>query len=119
MTPSITSLLLVLALWFGLAVFCCGGGSLSESHEVTYRVEGYGSASLTYANRTGGTEQRTVTLPWTLKFRAHDGDSLYLSAQGQEYASLTTSISIDGRLVKDATSSGDYSIAAVSMLCCD
>lgn len=120
MTPSITSLLVVLVLWFGLAVFCCGGGALtSERHKVTYRVDGSGSASLTYENESGGTEQHTVRLPWTLTFEGRSGEYLYLSAQGQEYASLTTSISVDGRVVKDASSSGDYSIATVSMLCCD
>lgn len=120
MTSSVTSMLMVLGLWIVLAIFCCGGGRYSEagSYKVTYRVDGSGTASLTYANETGGTEQREVSLPWEKRFDGKPGQFLYLSAQDKNGGTGTVSISINGRVVKDATSSGRYSIATVSDVCC-
>lgn len=121
MTSSISSLLIVIALWLGLALFCCGGGRYSDtgSYKVTYRVDGKKRASLTYTNATGGTEQHEVQLPWTITFSGHYGEHLYLSAQDKGYNGIIiASISINGRIVKDATSTEQYGIATVSDRCC-
>jgi len=64
-------------------------------HQVKYEVVGSGSASLacsallpclaslTYRNASGGTEQATVQLPWSMTFSGTTGQVLYLSAQKQ------------------------------------
>jgi hypothetical protein len=121
MTPAVSSLLIVIGLWLTVAFFCCAGGRYagSDAHKVTYRVDGRGRASLTYANASGGTEQHEVSLPWTISFNGQYGEFLYLSAQNKTNATeIVTSISINGRVVKDATSSEDYGIATVSDMCC-
>jgi hypothetical protein len=52
-------------------------------HSVKYEVLGTGSASLTYRNASGGTDQTTVRLPWSVTFQAATRQFLYLSAQKQ------------------------------------
>lgn len=121
MTPSVSGLFLVFGLWLTLALRCCGGGRYSapEGYKVTYRVDGSSRASLTYTNSTGGTEQHEVQLPWTITFDGNYGEHLYLSAQDKGYnGMIVTSISINGRIVKDATSTERYGIATVSTRCC-
>lgn len=122
MTSSIASLFLVLGLWFVLAVLCCGGGryAATDAYKVTYRVDGNGRASLTYTNATGGTEQHEVKLPWTLTFNGRYGEHLYLSAQDKgNNSAVVVSITVNGRIVKDAISSERYGIATVSDRCCE
>jgi len=43
--------------------------------EVRYQVDGVGRASLTYRNASGGTDQMTVKLPWTLAFTGQPNNS--------------------------------------------
>lgn len=121
MTSSVSGLFIVFGLWLTLSLLCCGGGRYSDSqtYKVTYRVDGSDRASLTYTNATGGTEQHEVKLPWQVSFDSQAGEHLYLSAQdrGQNYG-ITTSISVNGRVVKDATSTEKYGIATVNTLCC-
>ena len=121
MTSSISSLLMVIGLWLTLAFFCCGGADKGiGSYTVIYRVDGSGPAHVTYSNATGGTEMREVRLPWTETFDGRYGEHLYVSAQSlDEYGSpITASISVNGRIIKDATSNGRFSIATVSDMCC-
>jgi hypothetical protein len=121
MSPAIPNLIMVAGLWLVLTLLCCGGGrhSSTDMHRVTYRVDGEGRASLTYRNATGGTEQHEVSLPWEIKFDGRNGEHLYLSAQNKgDFSGLTASISINGRIVKDATSTARYGIATVSTRCC-
>lgn len=121
MTSSVSSMLTVFGLWIVLALFCCGGGGYSQpsDNNVTYRVDGTDRASLTYVNATGGTEQHEVKLPWTISFQGHYGEHLYLSAQDKGYnGGIVASISVNGRVVKDATSTEQYGIATVSDRCC-
>lgn len=122
MTSSIASLLMVLGMWLTLALLCCGGGRYSDtsSYKVVYRVDGNGRASVVYTNATGSTEMRDVTLPWTESFNGRYGEHLYLSAQDKGGAGLiVVSITVNGRIVKDAISKGEYTIATVSDRCCE
>jgi hypothetical protein len=122
MSSALSNLILVVGLWLMLAVFCCAGGRYGDttSYKVTYGVDGTGRASLTYANATGGTEQHEVQLPWTITFNGRYGEFLYLSAQDKgNNAAIVASISVNGRVVKDATSTEQYGIATVSDRCCE
>jgi hypothetical protein len=88
------------------------------SHAIKYVVTGtVRGASLTYVNESGGTEQRTVSVPLTLEFRRAPGTSVYLSAQKQEeYGSVHVSIYVDGALLQEAESNEEYGIATASAL---
>lgn len=122
MTSSVASLLIALGLWLCLAIFCCAGGRYADSnaYKVTYRVDGEGRASLTYSNATGGTEQHEVKLPWSITFNGRYGEFLYLSAQNKTNSSaIVASITINGRVAKDAISTERYGIATVSHRCCE
>lgn len=88
----------------------------TTERKVTYVVGGStSSARLTYRNESGGTEQRTVSLPWTLEMRAVPGQFLYLSAQKkQTYGTVKTSIEIEGQVLQEAESDTEYGIASAS-----
>src|SRR5271169_4761015 len=53
------------------------------TNRATYVVSGEGRAALTFRNESGGTEQKTVVLPWTLELRVQHRAFLYVSAQKQ------------------------------------
>jgi hypothetical protein len=94
-----------------------GSTNVVKSHYASYYVGGWaGTADITYENSTGGTEQNTVTIPWTSpSWEVHDGDFLYISAQNNdELGSVTCEIRIDGIMVKQSKSEGAYVIATCS-----
>lgn len=87
------------------------------AYEVTYTVGGStSSASITYQNATGSTEQDdAVTVPWFSTFSASPGDFLYISAQNNnESGTVTCQIAVNGTVIKTAHSSGAYTIATCS-----
>lgn len=87
---------------------------------VTYHVVGEGtdSASLTYENSEGGSQQETVRLPWQKTFSVQEGDFLYISAQNQDdRGTIAVQIRVDGRDFKTSQSSGAYTIATASGSC--
>jgi len=90
---------------------------------VRYRVTGSTrSASLTYTNASGGTEQREVrqaetfdTKPWELTFTAPRGHFAYVSAQNlEDKGRMAVRILVDGRTFRESTSEGAYVIAQAS-----
>ena len=83
--------------------------------EATYWVGGTAkSASLTYETPTG-TEQRTVSLPWSKAYKFNKGDFAYISAQNQGKAgTVKVEIRVEGVAWKHAESSGAYVIASCS-----
>lgn len=83
---------------------------------VTYSVGGTASrASLTIANESGGTEQFTVSIPWSKTFQVAPGSFLYLSAQNEgEFGTVTCKITSNGVVVQSANSSGAYTLAGCS-----
>ena len=85
-------------------------------HRVEYRVDGSAIVvGLTYRNPTGGTEQRDVSLPGSLSFNAVPGFFVYFSAQNKgDSGEVHVAISIDGRLLQEASSSTAYGIATAS-----
>lgn len=107
----------------GIYLWLSGGGPFSglfvpaKPRTVVYRVTGVAtqSASLTYENAQGGTEQREVDLPWTLSASMQPGAWAYISAQNQEdRGSVTAEIVVDGKVWKSSTSEGAYTIATAS-----
>jgi len=92
--------------------------STSERNKVTYTVTGTDAsmiAGLTYQNESGGSEQKTVLLPWTLEFTARNHAFLYVSAQKQgENGTIRASINVDGDVIQKAEANSSYGIATVS-----
>jgi len=92
----------------------------TSAAEVTYEVTDpydLAMAQLTYRNESGGTEQKTVSLPWTLKLRPKRGTFLYLSAQKSQrsdYDTIQATIYVDGHAIQTARSNSLYGIASVS-----
>jgi hypothetical protein len=104
-------------IWFFFSVFCHGCSTSPRS--VTYRVDGTArSASLTYQNAQGGTQQETVALPWEQPMTAQAGSFVYISAQNQgESGNVTVHIIVDGTEFKQSTARGAYAIASASGSC--
>jgi hypothetical protein len=85
-------------------------------YEVTSDAVASARASLTYRNASGGTEQRTVPLPWTLEFRTLPGTSVSVIAQKEQAGLdfLEAKIYVNGDLLQEAETSTPYGIASVS-----
>jgi hypothetical protein len=89
-----------------------GGGGENSSKSAEYKVLGDGTADLTYENKSGGTEQITVNLPWSLNINpVVRGQYLYISAQINGTGNVSCYILIDGITFKSSKSSGEYVIA--------
>lgn len=88
----------------------------SDGRSVKYEVRGSAvSASLTYQNQSGGTDQKTANLPWTLVFKGQRGAFVYISAQNQrDYGRLYVAIYVDSQLMQQAESNSPYGIASAS-----
>lgn len=88
-------------------------GVLSKSHNVVLRVGGSASSAfITYNNAQGGTEQVEVYLPWEKEFTVKESVFLYVSAQNQDaYGDISCEIIVDGKTIKNSSSSGGYVIA--------
>ena len=86
----------------------------TKTRQVVYSVSGEEnmSASLTYQNESGGTEQRTVPLPWSKSFLAAPGSLAYISAQKQSKpGSIVVIVSGDGKIIQRAESTSEFGIA--------
>jgi hypothetical protein len=112
-------------------LLACGGGGSDNTPTaptpiiVSYEISGVlaGSATVTYRNTSGGTEQKNVSLPRKLPdftvMTAMPGDFLYVSAQNESASgSVTVKILVNDAVFKQATSSGAYAIATASGSCC-
>ncbi len=111
-------------------------------HLVKYKADGGGLATLTYRNASGGTDQITVELPWSMTFYSTGGKSLYLSGQkkpfqrvrvcaengilrpfecdhwerlwAQSFGPISISIYLDDVQLQTAGSTAVYGVASVS-----
>jgi hypothetical protein len=85
---------------------------------VIYTVTGKRAGTITYQNAAGDASQVTGTtkLPWTLGFAEPSGAEglLYVSAQNAGSGTIGCSISINGTVVKQNTSTGTYAIVECS-----
>jgi hypothetical protein len=81
----------------------------SRVPQMTYAITGDGgSASITW-NSQDGTEQATnASLPWSLTMDVVGFK--YVSAQNLDGASITCSIRVDGKVIAQNTSTGQYGI---------
>lgn len=101
-----------------LALSACGTTASVGNKEVVYTVTGdSGKASVTYAVDGKGSIQQAnaAALPWTHKMTLKPGvvdvNVLTVTAQSSGDGNIKCTISVDGKEVKTATSSGQFSIA--------
>ena len=87
-----------------------------QKKSVTYEVQCicFDGCDLTYQNRTGGTNQTSVSDDWNYVFSGSPGDFIYLSAQLQGRGLVRTKIYIDGVLFQESSSNSEYGISNVS-----
>lgn len=82
--------------------------------EVKYSVY-CASCDLTYENKSGNTEQITVSGSWDYEFEAEKGTFVYISAQNNnDHGTVSVQITVDGGVIEDASSTGAYVIATAS-----
>jgi hypothetical protein len=76
---------------------------------IRYEVSGApGTAEyLTYEFEYNQAHEANVSLPWSKQFSASPGHTYLLSAQGHGAGSLTCRILMDGRVISQATASGE------------
>lgn len=95
---------------------CKDSNKLNTDKEIRYEVTGTsGYVSVTVSNGSGGTEQfNEVTTPWKKTYITKSGH-LYVSAQNQRSSgSVVVKIYVDGKVVKESSSEGEYCIASAS-----
>jgi len=95
---------------------CSTADKLTNGKSVKYEVTGTsGSVSITIYNSTGGIEQyNDVTTPWDKTIYMKEG-FMYVSAQNQkDRGTVKVKIYVDGDLVKESASEGEYCIATAS-----
>lgn len=110
----VATLLVIIGILFFLNEFA---PYVTEPHKVTYTVTGsyVGFVELTYSNESGGTEQKTVALPWKLEFKAQHNAFVYISAQKQgENGAIDAVIYLDGNVIQEASANSRYGIASAS-----
>ncbi|WP_164717254.1 hypothetical protein [Actinomadura sp. J1-007] len=81
-------------------------------HEITYRITGSAERGMMTYSTPSGQEQVTKPVPWAKRFRAKAGEFLSISAQNEGSGTISCTITVDGKVIKRAKSSGEYTIAA-------
>lgn len=108
--------ILFVLLALAAAMWACGG---STTAELTYTVTNTsGETLISYTNATGGIEQHTVgTREWVQTFTVDTFTPASLTAQSQGTgAQVTCSIAVNGEIVAESSSSGDYVVVSCAEL---
>lgn len=87
-----------------------------DTAEITYQVEGPAQAlNVTYSADGSGSiaQENAVALPWSKTVAVKRGFSIpVLSAQNAGTGDITCRVLVDGQIVKEITSSGEYALAS-------
>lgn len=87
--------------------------SANGLHTVVYEIGGTARKGLiTYSTPSGQEQANGAKVPWTKTFKAKGGEILQVSAQNDGGGTITCKISVDGKMVKKAQSSGQFAIAS-------
>ncbi|WP_285581733.1 hypothetical protein [Actinoallomurus iriomotensis] len=76
---------------------------------MTFAIRGNGRASVSFTAPDGHHRRMVVSPPWSRTFTVNDGQKVDVNAHGTGSGELTCTLSVDGELVKSATSSGGSS----------
>lgn len=77
-----------------------------EAHKVRFALRGSGRVSVSFTTPDGHRRRMVVSPPWSRTFTVNDGQSVDVNAHGKGSGELTCTLSVDGELVKSASSSG-------------
>lgn len=101
-----------------LAVAGCDLPDPNQEHAVRYRVTGSAQSVNITIETPSGTEQRPVSIPWTSPTYTFRGmDHAYIAAQNNgETGTVVVKLIVGGSTLKQASSSGAYSIASTDWL---
>jgi hypothetical protein len=77
-------------------------------HRVTFAIRGgMRRAAVSYTTPDGVRRRLVVAPPWSRTFSVKDGRRVDVAAHGSGSGDLTCTLTVDGELVKSASSSGD------------
>ena len=114
--PGAIGLLIALPALFGACAF---PGQLNQNAGKTIRYEVTGDSgvaqNVTY-QVTGGQQQDTqVSLPWSKEFTAGTGfQAFVVTAQNAGSGSISCDIAVDGKIISQQTSNGQYAVVTCS-----
>jgi hypothetical protein len=80
---------------------------------VTLSVEGSGKATISYM-KSGGTEQKEVTLPWKADIKTQFVSSMSAQKKSGNGSSITCRITEGNEVIAESTSSGPYAVTTCS-----
>lgn len=116
------------AAWLLTLTGCGGGGGdaggpgdgQSRVYQVSYEVGGTTASSMvSYRTPTASATGVPVSVPWTLRTEARQGDSLFLSAQNDgSLESVSVIIRVDGQVFRSDSRSGAFVVVTASGTCC-
>lgn len=90
-----------------------GGKAKKGLHTVVYYVGGTAkSGDLTYTTPSGQQQDGKSKLPWTKTFRAKGGEILALSGQNSASGAITCKITLDGKVIKQSKSTGQFAVVS-------
>jgi hypothetical protein len=102
-----SSILLAVLVAFTTTVGTCGvANATGPVTQVTYQLSGSAPVAdyISYQTDTGQTQQAHVALPWQTQFNVVGNKAFVISAQSP--GSVTCTITIDGKVVSQATANG-------------
>lgn len=109
----------VATLFILLAIGTADMPDTTQTYSVKYSVTGTAhGAHITISTPGGGTEQHEVSIPFSSPQYTFKGwEHAYISAQNSgDGGTIGVEINVNGSVLKQARSSGSYSIASVSWL---
>ena len=104
--PSPSLLFAALTAFATTAGMCGVANATGPDTQVTYQLSGSAPVAdyISYQTNTGQTQQAHVPLPWQTQFSVNGAKVYVISAQGP--GSITCTISLDGKVVSQATANG-------------
>lgn len=108
-----------LLLLIAIIVGGCFPGRLNQNAGKTIRYEVTGDSgaaqNVTYMINQGEQQETKVTLPWSKEFTADQGFQVFVvNAQNTGSGSITCTILVDGNVISQHTSNGQYAVVVCS-----
>jgi Mycobacterium membrane protein len=99
-----------------VAALSGGGSPAGTSHTIVFEVAGPAAADITYGVGTDQSQDNGASLPWRKEVTSKD-DALLITvllAQSKSTGDITCKITVDGKVVKENKSSGEFAVVTCS-----
>lgn len=116
-TLGLVALLLLVLCGSGIAavVIATGGGTKSATHTVVLEVSGPATADITYGIGADQSQETDATVPWRKELTSDNAVLItVLLAQSKGTGPINCKITVDGAVVKQNTSTGEFAIVTCS-----